>query len=239
MTLFKWSSISNAKTAVLMARQCREREQSHPALAQGSPEAATATDEHWAFASSSIVSSVMFMEANINEVFLSASMALSDETRPNFVGDGFPYVGGLLSRDDRGKLEDTWDLVEGAGLLDKYQFVLALLGKERMDKGNAPYQPANALVGVRNKLIHFKEGPHEVGSELRTFERNLRSFLGGTHFQPHPFTSAGNPLFPDQLFGYAGCRWAWRTADAFAQEFHKRLGIEAAYQPFRSTLTLA
>ncbi|WP_415853599.1 hypothetical protein [Sinomonas sp. G460-2] len=239
MTLFKWSSISNAKTAVLMARRCQEREQSHPALVQGSPEAETAMDEHWAFASSSIVSSFMFMEANINEVFLSASLALSDEARPNFIGRGFPYVDGLLSHDDRGKLEDTWDLVEGAGLLDKYQFVLALLGKRRMDKSCAPYQPASALVGVRNKLIHFKEGAHEVGSELRAFERQLRSYLGGTSFQPHPFTSAGNPLFPDQLFGYAGCRWAWRTADAFAQEFHKQLGVEAPYQPFRSALTLA
>lgn len=94
------------------------------------------------------------------------------------------------------------------------------------------------MVVARNKLVHFKEGIHTVGSDLTRFQSQLRNFVGGTSFQPHPFTSPGNRFYPEQFFGYAGCLWAWRTADALAQEFHGRLGIDPAYQPNRSSLTL-
>ncbi|MFC1403555.1 MULTISPECIES: hypothetical protein [Streptacidiphilus] len=239
VTLVRWNSISNARSAVLMARRCEEREQARAGLTDGTSEAETAADEHWAFASSSVVASVMFLEANINEVFLSAIRATEQEGRPNFYGAGFPYVGGLLASEDRRRLAALWDLLKGAtGLLEKYQFTLNLLGKEPMNTGHAPYQPVKRLVEARNKLIHFKEGAHEVGRDLRSFEKGLHESLGGTSFRPHPFTSAGNSFYPDQFFGYAGCRWAWKAADSFAQEFHRQLGVDPAYQASRASLTL-
>jgi hypothetical protein len=239
LTLVRWNSISNARSAVLMARHCEEQERARADLTDGSPEAEAATDEHWAFASSSIVASVMFLEANINEVFLSAIRATEQEARPNFFGQGFPFVGGLLSSEDRRRLAALWGLLKDTtGLLDKYQFTLNLLGKETINTGHAPYQPVKRLVDARNKLIHFKEEAREIGRDLRTFEQGLRDCLGGTRFHPHPFTSAGNPFYPDQFFGYAGCRWAWQSADAFAQEFHRRLGVAPAYQASRASLSL-
>lgn len=235
---FKWSSIANARTAVLMARRCEEQERNHPALVLGSSEAEDAANEHWASASSSVVASAMFLEANINELFLSARISLERERTPGFMGRGFPFVGGLLSQSEREKLDGTWGFVDGASVLDKYQFVLVLLGKEAMDKGSAPFQPTAALIDARNKLIHYKQGLHEAGVEQKGFG-GLQAHLGGRSFQPHPFTSSANAFYPDQFFSYAGCRWAWATADAFAQRFHERLGIEAAYQPFRAALTLS
>lgn len=235
---FRWSSINNARTAVLMARRCQAQEHSHPALVPGSPATEEATDEHWALATSSVVASAMFIEANINELFISARISLQKERQPGFMGHGFPFVGGSLDSADRVKLDGTWDFVDNASVLEKYQFVLVLLGKYKMDKGGSPFQPAAALIEARNKLIHYKQGLFEAGSAQKGVAQ-LQAQLGGNSFQPHPFTSDANAFYPDQFFGYAGCRWAWRTADAFVQEFHKRLGIEAAYEQFRSSLRLA
>ena len=179
----------------------------------------------------------MFLEANINELFLAARISLQGEKSPGFMGQGFPFSGGLLSREDRVKLDGTWDRIDGASVLDKYQFVLIVLGKAQMDKGSAPFQPTAVLIDARNKLIHYKQGLYEGGTEQKGFGQ-LKALLGGSSFLPHPFTSGSNPLYPDQFFGYAGCRWAWQTADAFAQEFHRQLGIEAAYEKFRPDLKL-
>lgn len=237
LSLFHWSSIANAQTAVLMARRCQKLEQDHANLVAGSSAAEEAAAEHGALARSSVVASAMFIEANINELFISASISLEREKRPGFMGHGFPYVGGLLGA-DRVKLDDTWSLVDRASVLDKYQFVLVLLSKGKMDKGAVPFQPASALIDTRNKLVHYKGEIFEVGSTQKGFGF-IQAQLGGSSFLPHPFTSSGNSFYPDQFFGYAGCRWAWRTADAFVQEFHKRLGVDAAYQSKRPSLTLA
>lgn len=140
LSLMRWNSIANARTAVLMARHCQRLEQSHQGLPPGTPGYDEAVDEHWASASSSVVASAMFLEANINEVFLSARLSLREEEHPGFIGPGLPYVGGLLPRDDRRRLDEAWDLVDNASLLDKYQFVLPLLGRQQLDKGSAPYQ---------------------------------------------------------------------------------------------------
>jgi hypothetical protein len=127
-------------------------------------------------------------------------------------------------------------MMEKASLLDKYVFVLHLLSRTPIDKGNQPFQRANFLVKARNELVHAKQGEHEVGRELVKLESALKENLGGKKFVCHPYTSEGNSFFPDQFLGFAGCRWAWESADAFAQEFRALLGVDPAYQPFRQKL---
>lgn len=236
LSVWSWTSTRYAKTAVLMAKKCAELEGLSSNLAQDSSEWNAASAEHWASASSSLVASVMFLEAHINELFLSAAFA-QELKDAGFVGKPFPDVGGLLSDRDQKKLAGTWDMMEKTSILDKYVFVLHLLDRARIDKGNLPFQCAALLVRARNELVHSKQGEHEVGRELVKLESSLKDKLGGKGFICHPYTGDANAFFPDQFLGYVGCRWAWESADAFVQEFRRSLGIDPAYQKFRAELT--
>lgn len=162
---------------------------------------------HRADVTAAILSAVCFMEASINELFLSARD--QDLTNlPTFDERLFQLLG------------QFWENVERYPILQKYQIALLLADKDKFDRGIAPYQDADSLIKLRDLLVHYKpEWDDGTGQH-----QNLESRLQGK-FTLSPYAATGNLWFPHYCLG-AGCaQWSVDTARALSDDFCKRLKI--------------
>jgi hypothetical protein len=176
-------------------------------------EAATSTPDdsvkakHRAHVTAAVLCSVAFLEASINELHLSARD--QDSTAlPTFDSRLFQMFGLF------------WEQVEMYPTLKKHQVALVLAGKDQFDRGTSPYQEAEALVKLRDCLIHYKpEWDDETGHHQKLEDR-LRN-----RFALNPYAAAGALWFPHRCLG-AGCaEWSVATTYVFSDDFCSRLQI--------------
>jgi hypothetical protein len=172
---------------------------------------AGATEEdrrsHRAYVTGAVVFSVAFLEASINELYLQA-----------VDGDRTALSG--LTDQQTAVLAELWQTVEQRQLLSKYQIVLAACGARRFDQGAEPFQGTDALIKIRNALIHYRP---EWDDDLDDHKK-IRDRLGN-RFGPNPFAGAGTLWFPHQCLG-AGCAtWSADQAALFMTDFCQRLNL--------------
>lgn len=230
--VWHWYSLDQAVAATIAARKCHELELNPPALSPEEREKNASWSlwggrEHRSYAIASITASVAFLEACMNELYASAA-------------DPRLEIGGKLPENDRKALRDVETMIGSNALLDRYQLTLRLLGKLPFDRGVRPFQDAALVVRLRNELIHYKPrwrgGGEDENLSSDAFRGAQALFEKG--FSIHPFTTSGNPFFPDRCLGYDCASWAWKTVDAFAIEFFGRIGIESLHDRFRIDLRL-
>lgn len=162
---------------------------------------------HRACITVAVLSAVAFLEASVNELYLSA--VDQDQTNlPTFDQRLFQLFG------------QFWVNVEKYPILQKYQIALLLAGKERFNPGVPPYQDAESLIKLRDALVHYKpEWDNEAGQHQK-LENRLRG-----KFDLNPYPETGSLWFPHQCLG-AGCaQWSVVTARDFSDEFCNRMGI--------------
>jgi|SRR6516164_3970668 hypothetical protein len=168
---------------------------------------------HRAYVTNSILSSVAFLEALINEFFDDAE-------------DGHLVYLKNLTDEQREKVAVLWKLpsIERASILDKFQIALVAVGAAQFDKGAAPFQDAVALVKLRNQLVHARV-------ETRDSQDQGLSGAWQTRFPPNKLMhNSANPYIFDHLLG-AGCAdWAVRSAIGVADSFLGRTGANANYK---------
>jgi hypothetical protein len=114
--------------------------------------------EHRSCIVSSILASVAFPEAMINELYQDA-YDNHGTTRDGYIASWHSDV--------RSSMRELWrETDEGSGLrlLSKYQLLLALCGHERLDQGAQPYQDAHLLVRLRNTLAHYQ--PKDLSADV-------------------------------------------------------------------------
>jgi len=101
--------------------------------------------EQTAYVTGSILSSVAFLEATINEVYADAA-------------DGMLNARKLDAGDVRrlGILWETEAFERRAGILEKLQVALTFADSQAFDAGVAPYQDARLLIKLRNFIVHAK-----------------------------------------------------------------------------------
>lgn len=213
--LWHWYSNDQAVAATLFARCAKDLEE--PA---GVPPTEATLREHRSVVLASILSSSTFLEACLNELFASAE-------HPDL------QVGGALPEEERGVLVGSGELFENTRLLDRFQLALYLLRKERFEKGGNPYQDSELLVTLRNALVHRK-AEWSPGTASDRFTARFRE----KNISSNPYTSEGNPFFPDQLLSYGCARWAWGAALAFTDEFFLRVGVAPPYEGLRADLVV-
>jgi hypothetical protein len=223
LQVWHWYSQDQALAAVMLSRKCGELE------AVGTNLTDEDRADHRSYAVASILASVAFLEALLNELFASA-------THDNLeVGGGR----GGLSADERQALADVKEMLDRNEFLDKFQLVLRILGKQAFDRGAQPYQDAKLLVQLRNALVHYKPrwrvGGDDADQSIE--ESSLTRGLAQRKFSLNPFTSQGNPFFPDRCLGHGCTSWAWRTALPFADDFFSRLGVTPVHDGVRGRLT--
>ena len=109
-------------------------------------------------------------------------------------------------------------------ILEKYQVALAILGLERFNTGNEPYQSAETLIKLRNELVHSE--PHSMEMSLPTNERSsvpalekrLRSKIGECPYK------GLKEYFPENCLHLKCGEWAASSSQKFVDEFLSRAG---------------
>jgi hypothetical protein len=172
--------------------------------------------QHRAYAVNAVLSAVVFLEALVNETFQDAADGHASRIAP-------------LDQRYIALMGEFWNASEMGGryvsILDKYQMALLFADRRRLDPGAAPYQDAKLLIGIRNRLVHFRPAFTTAGEETKE-----EAQLKGKFAQNALMAGSGNPWFPDKCLG-AGCaQWSWKTSLALADEWTKRLGIPRPYQ---------
>jgi hypothetical protein len=225
--IWHWFSLDQAIAATVFSQKCGRLE-SNPRTPTAADRASGLTwspedqRDHRSYVIASILSSVGFLEASINEVFASASFDNLE-------------VGGRLSADERGRLTEAADMIANNRLLDRFRLTLLLLGKASFDIGAEPYQDAATLVNLRNELVHYKP-QFRTGSAGSREESKWIKGLQGKGFSVNPFTGTANPFFPDKCLSHGCTVWAWNAALTFSDEFFQRLGVTPVYANQRSSL---
>ena len=190
------------RAAVLFAKEARVIESTISV-----PEEADRT-RHSAQVTAAVLSGVAFLEASINELFLSALSNDFSALRPSF--------------DDESSilLRELWENVEGFPILRKYQIVLTALRKSPFETDRLPYQDADSLIRLRNSLVHYKpEWDDERGNHQKLEDR-----LKGK-FAVSPYGIGMHLWFPHQCLGSGCADWAVATARTFSEEFCTRLAV--------------
>lgn len=167
-------------------------------------------DEIISYVTATILSSVAGLEANINEIF-------ADGRDRMIVFDGL----------DEKLLTEMLDLIEEKPILEKYQFVLTLKRKGKMEKGVQQYQFADSLIKVRNALVHFKPEWHDEQQEHEKIGNRLRG-----KFTLSPFLDENAPLFPMRCMTHGFAEWAVRSSLDFAQWFAQLADMPNRFEQF-------
>ena len=181
--------------------------------------------EHSAFVVSSILRSLAFMEATINELFTDTA-----ESRDLHFKE--------LDSDTVQALGNAWNHanVDKLSVLDKFALALALARKPPMKDDGQVWQSGELLKRLRNELVHAKPRSSQAGTEelgLSKFEKQLMN----EGFSPNPLTSEGNPYYPDKCLGHGCALWSVKTALGWTDDFFKRLGIPWPFEHQREEIT--
>lgn len=194
--------------AVVFATQAREFEQGRL-----KPLVLHKRSEHDAASIGCILSTVGYLEANINEFFSDAA--------EEGMADGVAASPVVLER-----LRSIWNTTASkTSILDKYDIVLALCDLPAFNKGTAPYQGVAKLIRLRNALTHFVPewqpggGPNEH-ADLDALSKSLHRV-----FAENTLAGRHEPFFPYRCLGYGSSKWAVTQSVAFVTEFMRRLRV--------------
>ena len=152
---------------------------------------------HRSHVTAAIFCAVAFLEASINELYLSAvDMDLS--VLPLFderVFDLFAKV---------------WIEVEMRPMLYKYEKAFLLIDKTPLEHSYNPYKDTENLIKLRNCLVHYKSEWDDEHGVHQKLENRLRGKFPLNRYAPQ-----GSLWLPHQCLG-AGCaEWAAATARGF------------------------
>jgi hypothetical protein len=205
-------------------------------------EAGNPTDDqhlqHRGFVTASIMSSVAFVEAAINELYVVCAEHPDDihvnghPQDERFGGIGADAIQML------GALWQVESFQRSANVLDKCQTALRLAKRAEFDKGANPYQDAKLVIDLRNLLVHFKPEEREIAvgagnrlpsdafeSRYRTkFPENAIAAKYAIFGTPTGPLEADYPFFPEKCLGSGCAYWAFRSALTYINEMFRRLG---------------
>ena len=123
-------------------------------------------------------------------------------------------------------------LIDREPVLKKYSLALAIRAEKRLDFGSSAVQNADALVKLRNSVVHFR--PEWFG-EQQSHEKLSR--LLQHRFQPSPFLP-NEPLFPRSWASASFAFWAVQSSVAFIKNFYAEIGLPCPLDQFDEQITL-
>jgi hypothetical protein len=168
-------------------------------------------DVEIACVSATIMLATASLESNINEYFSEMETSFPD-----------------LSKSLR---EVLFELIEKKSILEKYQYALKFKGKSKFPTGEPPYQNVNALIRLRNALVHFKPEWHDEQEEHKKIERQLAG-----KFPINPFIGENGVFFPQQCISYGCTQWAVTSALRFMENFCDLSGLPFRFGKFLNRL---
>ena len=199
-------AVQHMMAAARFSRMCGDIEIQHKGESLGS-----FFDEQITYVSATVLLATASLESNINEYF-------SD---PNA---HFPEI-------NKRVFDEILVLIEKESILDKYQLALVLKGEEKFVKARSPFQDTEALIKLRNGLVHFKPEWHDEQNLHKKIEYRLKG-----RFEINPFIGRTGVFFPQQCMSYGCTKWAVQNALGFMKEFSKRSGLLYRFEKFTSRL---
>ena len=122
------------------------------------------------------------------------------------------------------------ELIDKESVLTKYSLALALHTGKRLDFGSAPVQGADALIKLRNAVVHFR--PEWFDTQAK--HEKLSSLLEGK-FQPSQFFPK-EPMFPRAWATGDFSAWAIRSTVTFLDHFYTEAGVDNPLEKFKPRL---
>jgi hypothetical protein len=123
------------------------------------------------------------------------------------------------------------EVVDRESIIRKYAIALSISVGKRLNVGIAPTQNADALIRLRNAVVHFRpewfddQDKHEKLSEV------LQNKFVPSLFLPN------EPIFPRAWASHSFTVWALRTTVEFIDHFHAEAGLDSKIEPFRTQLS--
>ena len=173
--------------------------------------------EHRAYVSTTVMQCAAAMETEAHEICVHGPGAYlgSDRMDKSAHAILFPIV----------------EQVDNLSTLERFDLIMHTLGKVPFDRGKNPYQSAQLLVRLRNKLVHYKSSWGTDMSEEKFF-RALESL----HHKAPPFTSGSMNFFPHRCLGADCAAWALATTLGFLEDVYERLGVQNRFATYRQKL---
>ncbi|MCZ6865375.1 MAG: hypothetical protein O7D98_07145 [Candidatus Dadabacteria bacterium] len=171
---------------------------------------------HRAYIHNSVLSSVAFLEAAINELFQDAydeHQIYINSLAPTVIQELATY---WANTEMKGKHKPT---------LVKYKQALIISDSEKMIEDENPYEDTRLLIELRNFLTHYK--PKSVGGDS---SHKIEDILKGKFGLNKKYEKSGNPDFPDKMLGKECAKWGLTSVENFADEFFRRIDIQPNYQ---------
>ncbi|KZT17729.1 hypothetical protein A1D30_01345 [Acidovorax sp. GW101-3H11] len=123
-------------------------------------------------------------------------------------------------------------LIDRESVLKKYSLALAIRAEKRLDFGSSAVQNADALIKLRNSVVHFR--PEWFG-EQQSHEKLSRRLQH--RFQPSPFLP-NELLFPRSWASASFAYWAVQSSVAFIKNFYAEIGLPCPLDQFDEKIAL-
>lgn len=219
-------------SAELFAGKAREIEESYPPVSEADGvdvnEDIPYLSRYRSYVISSVISSVAFLEATINELYIWIIEGSVIDQELNGM-ESQPPSSNLDSRaiEILQQLEKTkYQSFANKGFVSKYQLFLVFSEAEPFDSGESPLQDINTIRRLRNYFTHFEPEWIEwdqTGAPTHV-EHEIGSALQGK-FELNPLISDHATYFPAKCLSYGCAEWSINTSTDFVKEFYSRLGL--------------
>ena len=186
--------------------------------------------DHRGYVIATIMLSISFLEANINEFCADSEENRTDNNKTVF-----------NKRDLIGRL---W--TEGIPrtakykIIEKYNFVLSVYERDTFKIGCKPGQDVLLLTKLRNALIHYEPEtvlcdatPSSNPGDKHSFEKMFKG-----KFEINPIAGRGDAFYPNKLLGSSCAKWAAKSAISFADSFFDKIEIPRPYEHIRDDIII-
>ncbi|HIK10119.1 MAG TPA: hypothetical protein IGS52_07610 [Oscillatoriaceae cyanobacterium M33_DOE_052] len=186
------------------------------------------------YAMASVVYTVMFVEAYINELFCRARFEVKNKFFGNLDSNIVSRLANFWEIDMKTPTQEkprNYRILDALkpNILDKYQLALLTVSDKKLfDRGEYLYQRIEILINLRNAIVHYKPEPwgDDIEKSEESSREKVRKNLEGK-FKENPFAEGvQNPFFPDKCFGYGCAKWAVNSSVEFIEEFSKKMGLK-------------
>lgn len=220
-------SIQHLQSALFFSQECKRLESEHEP-----DQWLQVIGPHQAFVIGTVLSTIAFLEATVNEMFTDASERFSSE---HLEGLDSKHLEGL---DDSviNRLGELWKLevpkTASFNILRKYKIALVTADLPQMDLGKHPAQDIKALVTLRNELIHYEPKTLLIDETPKTDRKPLRleAMLKGKFPLNRLTEKSGNHFFPTKCLGHGCADWAVKSSISFVREFSKTMGTTPIFE---------
>lgn len=178
-----------------------------------------AADQVRAFSIGSVLASVAFLEAEINDIFVAAADGASNSPFNDFVQTE------AVAAAWRDPMRKSWSLLE------KYQRALEASGQPPYSEASRVRGEVESLIHLRNSLVHYAP---EWDDDLKR-HKGVEKRLAGK-FRENRYSHESQAYFPHRALG-AGCaRWAVTAAVSFVEDVRRKLQVSENRLPLHHPL---